>query len=329
MKRSANFWFSPTVALRCVALVAVLLGGAAGQAQTKDLVLKGDAKCTKCHDENDNAPVLAIAKTKHGVQADGRTPTCTSCHGDSPTHVNKPDGVKDRPAPDRTFSKNSKTAVQDRNQACLSCHEKDSSRHQWAGSTHETNDVACSNCHQVHTGHDKVRAKATQAEVCYTCHKTQRADSHKLSSHPLAAGKMACSDCHAPHGSTGPKLLVKNSINETCYTCHAEKRGPFLWEHFPATDDCTNCHVTHGSNSPSLLKTRAPFLCQECHQDHGAGLKDGSGVINSTGTPAINVVTPGATYGKFLSVQANGRKCVGCHVMVHGSNHPAGAGLTR
>ena len=317
------------VVLHCSALGLALSAGSAYAADNQDLVLNGDAKCTKCHDENDSSPVLAIAKTRHGVRADSRTPSCTSCHGDSPTHINKPDGVKDRPMPDRTFSKNSKTPVAQRNEACLTCHSKNSTRHQWAGSVHEANDVACASCHQVHAAHDKVREKATQQEVCFACHKTQRADTHKISTHPLAAGKMACSDCHNPHGSTGPKLLVKNSINETCFTCHAEKRGPFLWEHFPASDDCSNCHVAHGSNTPALLKTRPPFLCQECHQDHGAGLKDGSGVATAPGNPALNTPVNGASYGKFLSVQANGRKCVGCHVMVHGSNHPAGAALTR
>ena len=48
----------------------------------KDLVLKGDAKCTRCHDETDSPKLLSIGKTKHGTTADGRTPTCTSCHGD-------------------------------------------------------------------------------------------------------------------------------------------------------------------------------------------------------------------------------------------------------
>ena len=49
----------------------------------KDLVLRGDAQCTRCHDESDAFPVLAIGQTRHGVKADGRTPSCTSCHGES------------------------------------------------------------------------------------------------------------------------------------------------------------------------------------------------------------------------------------------------------
>ena len=69
----------------------------AADPNAKDLILKGDAKCTGCHDEADeptgrstmlelNPGVLAIGKTKHGTQADSRTPTCTDCHGESEKH---------------------------------------------------------------------------------------------------------------------------------------------------------------------------------------------------------------------------------------------------
>ena len=53
----------------------------------KDLLaLKGDARCTACHDEADSPELLAIGKTRHGTVADSRTPTCTSCHGNSEAH---------------------------------------------------------------------------------------------------------------------------------------------------------------------------------------------------------------------------------------------------
>src|SRR5215216_5963138 len=69
----------------------------ADNAPRKDLVLKGDAKCTRCHDQGEEYPVLAIGATRHGTQADGRTPTCTSCHGESERHANRPEGLKERP----------------------------------------------------------------------------------------------------------------------------------------------------------------------------------------------------------------------------------------
>ena len=68
-----------------------------------DTVLRGDAKCTACHDETEKYPVLAIGKTKHGTVVDGRTPTCVSCHGTSENHMRKLEGQKDRPKPDISF----------------------------------------------------------------------------------------------------------------------------------------------------------------------------------------------------------------------------------
>jgi DmsE family decaheme c-type cytochrome len=295
-------------------------------APKKDLVLRGDATCTRCHDEGNDYPVLAIGQTKHGVKADGRTPTCTSCHGESVTHVNKPEGVKDRPKPDVMFRGKTKTDSDAINKTCLTCHDAGKRAH-WSGSKHESQNLSCSNCHSVHVPHDKVLAKATQPEVCFACHKTERAQTHRISTHPLMAGKMACTDCHNPHGTTGPKLLVKESVNDTCYSCHAEKRGPFLWEHGPVGDDCTTCHTPHGSSITPLLKARAPWLCQTCHTgDHAKNLYSGANLPNG------NVTTINGQQGRANQsppAQANGRACLNCHVLVHGSNHPAGAKFQR
>lgn len=290
--------------------------GASAEAP-KDLVLKGDAKCTRCHDENDNPQLLAIGKTKHGTTADGRTPTCTSCHGESDAHVNNPAGLKDRPKPDRTFTKNSTTPVEARNEACLACHQG-SVRMLWAGSTHQARDLACTSCHQIHSPVDRVRVKLTQPEVCFTCHKEQRAMINRPSRHPILEGKVSCSDCHNPHGSAGPKLLARDSVNATCYTCHAEKRGPFLWEHMPVTDDCTNCHNPHGSTVDNLLKVRMPFLCQECHEptSHRGNVP---GFVNANpydNQPQSRGIT-------------QGRACTNCHLNIHGGSSPTNNSAAR
>ena len=248
------------------------LGGASKATIAKEALAK-DAVCTKCHDESETAPVLSIYQTKHGVRADSRGPTCQSCHGESDKHVKGDPNTKGRAAPDIVFKKGTYalTGDKERSEQCLTCH-KGGKRNHWDGGQHQANEVACNSCHQVHKPNDKVLSKKTQTEVCYTCHKQQRAESHKLSAHPIEAGKVACSDCHNPHGSNGPKMMAKNTVNETCFTCHAEKRGPFLWEHQPATEDCANCHTPHGSNLTPLLKSRAPFLCQECHDGtHASG----------------------------------------------------------
>jgi DmsE family decaheme c-type cytochrome len=179
----------------------------------------------------------------------------------------------------------------------------------------------------VHVKQDPVLSKVSQPEICFACHKTERAQTHRVSTHPLDAGKMACSDCHNPHGTVGPKLLVKNSVNDTCYTCHAEKRGPFLFEHQPVGDDCSTCHTPHGSTVAPLLKARAPYLCQSCHSgDHGAQVNSGANLAGGAVT-TVNGANPLANAA--ARAQLAGRACLNCHVLVHGSNHPAGAKFQR
>jgi DmsE family decaheme c-type cytochrome len=283
--------------------------------------LDRDSVCTRCHDENDKTPVLAIYQTPHGNKADSRTPSCQACHGESEKHLSSKGN-----SPDVIFGLKkgaySPSDVKSQNTACLTCHDKDQNRTHWQGGAHQVADVACTSCHETHAAHDKVRDKRTQPDVCFTCHKDQRAQVRKFSHHPITEAKVSCSDCHNPHGSAGPKLLKKNTVTETCYTCHAEKRGPYLWEHQPVTEDCSLCHTPHGSNITPLLKSRPPFMCDECHDgphnsktpvaENAAGIQGGL-----TGTPA----NPSTSY--------TGRACMNCHSMVHGSNDPAGALLQR
>jgi DmsE family decaheme c-type cytochrome len=293
------------------------------------VALKRDAICTRCHNTSEAKPVLSIYQTKHGVKGDSLTPTCQGCHGESEIHTR--DHIKGvrRASADIVFKKG-KYAISDRSERseiCLTCH-KGTDRSNWEGSQHQKNQMACDNCHVIHSPIDKVRGRKLQAEVCFTCHKDQRADMHKISSHPIDAGKIVCSDCHNLHGSVGPKLLNQDTVNETCYTCHAEKRGPFLWEHQPVIENCINCHTPHGSNISPLLKSRPPSLCQGCHDGPHVsatpiGPQAGGYQSGWSGTTAAgNTQYPSAISG-------GGRGCMNCHAMIHGSNSPAGAFLHR
>ena len=299
------------------------LGAATPQA-IADAALKKDAVCTRCHDESEVTPILSIYQTKHGVRGDARTPTCQSCHGPSENHLRGNLDGKGRPAPDFVFKKGVYEPNDDKERAgqCLACH-KGPNRTYWEGAQHQSNGVACNDCHKVHRPTDPVLGKKTQPDVCFACHKDQRADVKKISHHPIEEGKVVCADCHNPHGSAGPKLMKKNTVRETCLQCHAEKRGPLLWEHQPVSEDCTNCHTPHGSNIAPLLKSRTPFLCDECHDGpHASGSPAGAlvGGLQSGYAPAA---------GKGPSASTTGRACLNCHVMVHGSNSPAGALLQR
>jgi DmsE family decaheme c-type cytochrome len=168
----------------------------------------------------------------------------------------------------------------------------------------------------VHTQHDKVRDKLTQPEVCTSCHKEQRAQISRPSRHPIKEGKVACTDCHNPHGTAGVKLLVRDTVVDTCYTCHMEKRGPFVFNHQPVTEDCSNCHNPHGTTVANLLKSRPPFLCQQCHEptSHRGNIP---GLIAGTGNAA----------GSRGVTQA--RACLNCHTNIHGSNNPTNNAESR
>ncbi|WP_342617949.1 DmsE family decaheme c-type cytochrome [Rhodoferax sp. GW822-FHT02A01] len=315
----------------CVAAGVVLCVSSVQAAdEPQDLVLKGDAACTACHDESDAPELLAIGKTRHGTvadtrppnpigktrhgtQTDIRTPTCTSCHGASEAHLDYKGSGK-RPHPDVVYGGKTPSSAQVRNETCQECHSHDSKRDHWDGSVHQTRDVTCSACHKAHVAKDPVRDKRMQSETCFACHKAQRTQLNKPSHHPLVEGKMSCSDCHNPHGSAGPSLMKRDSVVDTCYACHMEKRGPFVHSHQPVDENCGNCHEAHGTTAPSLLKSRPPFLCQTCHTTHGA-------IQPSVASGSVG--NPGWWNGAAIT---QGRGCLNCHTQVHGSNNPASAG---
>ncbi len=306
-------------------LSALTLAQTADQSSVAQRRLHADAVCTTCHDESESKPILSIYQTPHGVVGDPRTPSCQTCHGESSKHLAGNVSGKGRPPPDILFGSSNTPAgyapsdAKSQTEACLTCHKAGLRMH-WPGSQHQINDVVCANCHSVHAPSDPMLVKVLQPQVCFNCHQDQRADTKKISTHPIDAGKMTCSDCHNPHGSGGRTLLAKNSVTEMCTTCHAEKRGPFLWEHQPVNEDCTNCHTPHGSNIPPLLKSRPPFLCDECHDGpHNSRSPFGSAVAGLQG----GGVVPGGN----PSTSAVGRACLNCHVMIHGSNSPTGAYL--
>jgi DmsE family decaheme c-type cytochrome len=300
-------------------VVAAAQGAAASEAPTPpgqgtEYSEQGADTCLVCHTEEWPYPIFPIFKTKHANRADKRTPfaglQCEACHGPGAKHAAtaSKDAIN-------SFKATSFLSVGERNKPCLGCH-KGNARIGWIGSMHESNNLACTSCHKIHAEHDPVLAKTTQPEVCYRCHKKQRADFNKPSVHPVRFGLITCSECHSPHGSNAPALLAKPTVNQTCYTCHAEKRGPFLWEHAPVAEDCTLCHSPHGSARPSLLTKTPPLLCQQCHAAAGHP----SVAYTSTGLP-------GGGGGGAAFLLAGG--CINCHSQVHGSNHPSGVKLMR
>ena len=293
-------WLSVALAL----FIAPLMANAQQQAG-----YAGSAACVDCHKESvqqfAGTPMGKLitdnGRIEHGKQG------CESCHGPSKNHVESGGDVR----PPISFSRKSKTPIAERNATCLSCHEK-TARTLWKGSTHESRNVACTDCHTVmHAVSERGSLKQhTVVETCANCHAQKKAQLARFTHMPLGEGKMECTSCHNPHGSPNDKMLIASSVNETCFSCHAEKRGPFLWEHMPVVESCANCHDSHGSNKEKMLKISRPRLCQQCHPTaHGGTLARPS-----------DAATVRLVYNKA---------CSNCHFNIHGSNHPAGAFFTR
>ncbi len=269
----------------------------------------GAEVCANCH----TAPAAAYAASVHGQKSNHRGPAnageCSSCHGDGTAHVNAGGGrgvggIKNPGG--KTMDSEDKNAI------CMTCHAGGSKRTHWEGSKHQTRGTACTSCHTMHQP-DKVLAKVTQPEVCFTCHKQQRTEVNRTFRHPILEGKVSCSDCHNPHGSIGRAMMKRDSVVETCYQCHMEKRGPFVHPHDPVTEDCAICHNPHGTVADSMLKVRPPFLCHQCHTPHGGN------VASVRGQPGQ--ASPLTVTGKSSVNITQGRGCLNCHTQVHGSNN--------
>lgn len=325
------------IAVACVAAVLFSLAlSADDQSGQADAVLtaklaagdyssRGADTCLRCHDDSEPFPTAAVFDNVHGHPAIPGTPfksgssaqrpaglQCEACHGPVGEHGQRMLGEGLEREPIVNFGDRANASADLQNHFCLACHE-DYGRARWAGSAHEQGDVACADCHRIHDRVDGIRTQTGQAGACLDCHRAVRADLLKLSSHPLRDHQLVCRDCHDPHGG-GDGLLRAQSANQACFGCHAEKQGPFLWEHPPATEDCGICHLPHGANQPALLVRRAPQLCQACHSS-----------VGHRSLPALANRSPEDPGAEFLFANA----CLNCHAQVHGSNHPSGNLLRR
>jgi DmsE family decaheme c-type cytochrome len=269
--------------------------------------------CVTCHaDQGKHFQNTVMGHAFAHPRTDLEKLGCEACHGPGRAHAEAGGGKDTIPI---RFTKDSKNTVEEKNNACLSCHAK-GNRMFWYGSPHESRNIACVDCHIGHEPQTKklssdsrfnapltdVQTRKQQPELCLTCHLMRRAQLQRSSHMPYREGKVTCSSCHNPHGTPNPYQLIHATTNENCYSCHAERRGPFVWEHPPVMENCANCHEPHGTNNPQLLKVRMPRVCDSCH-----------------------VTSRHPTVPTLLnSVRDFNRGCSNCHSRLHGSNHLSG-----
>ena len=292
---------------------------AMAQAPAKRTPAPEAAICVNCHADY----VESYLKTKHGQVGNVKGPDCQTCHGNAEQHVASGGGR----GVGGILGFNNKAHSAERKAAvCLTCHQGNRHLAFWDAGAHRKNDVACSDCHSLHgtpapganfafkrpnptVAPYQTTERGLQYETCVSCHRQIRSQLTKPSHHPIIEGKVACSDCHNPHGALSKAMVRAESIPQLCTTCHTEKRGPFVWGHPPVEENCLTCHNSHGSNHARLLAEKAPNVCQDCHDAsrHPGSIYDASGGWNSA-TPNTRLIARG---------------CNNCHYHIHGSNAPA------
>jgi DmsE family decaheme c-type cytochrome len=140
--------------------------------------------CESCH----GAGSLAIAGISDDVTAnDARTVRC-----DSSTFID----IKNLPSQAKSL-------------ICLRCHKAVSPPvlTHWNTGVHALNDVSCIDCHKLHQGPQQKVSREQMSALCFSCHPKIRAENNLSSHHQLREKKIACVDCHNPHGSTHKLLL--------------------------------------------------------------------------------------------------------------------------
>ncbi len=306
-------WKQLSVALAFACAVPSPVATAADEAEPR---LVGSATCRACHPiEADHWAQTVHARVFEGAPRGAREErSCEACHGPGATHVADPQ----RADAIRRFTRESREAVATLNGVCLDCH-RGGERIHWLGSTHEREDLACSDCHNpmAEVSAEGLQREASVDRTCFSCHPQQRVEFRKRSHMPLHEGAIRCADCHNPHGSATDPLLRGMSVNAVCTPCHADKRGPFLWEHPPVQESCLHCHLPHGSNHESLLTSPRPFLCQQCHSQV------------SFSHPNDLLTRGNLADGPVPDVRLGVRSCTNCHAQIHGSNHPSGVRFHR
>jgi len=311
--------------LPALALALGLIAAAPNASAQRSVAPEAEV-CKNCHEDY----VKSYLETKHGQSANSRGPDCLTCHGAGALEHAKQGGGKGIGG---LFGYGDKMVEASRkSESCLSCHESNRHLAFWDSGAHSKNDVACSDCHSLHgkpgpgatvalkTPNPSVAPFQTtqrqlQYETCTDCHKQIRTQLLKPSHHPIIEGKLACSDCHNPHGALSEKMVNAESVPQLCTSCHTEKRGPFVWGHPPVEENCLTCHNAHGANHARLLAERSPNVCQDCHDAsrHPGSIYDANdGWLLPNGTP-----NPSA------STRLIARGCVNCHFTIHGSNAPA------
>ncbi len=271
-----------------VSLIPVLLFSFAAQgfsAADHDGLSEAEAAtCFECHEE---LGTVNKGETIHPPFEEGE---CLSCH---------------ELAADNTFK-----TVETGAELCAMCHDAKGTM----AAVHEPVAAGeCLSCHNPHhTPNASLLIESTIAELCFTCHDPDMANTEHVHG-PVGAGD--CTSCHDPHESNVEKMLVKEG-NALCFMCHDEMNNYLdsKTNVHGALEDagCIGCHSPHGSAHEFQLLQAVPTLCTTCHSEKGDEVLTPHGAMQEKKS-CLNCHEPHAADLDTLLKKDGIALCLGCH----------------
>ncbi|MEE8412569.1 MAG: cytochrome c3 family protein [Acidobacteriota bacterium] len=258
---------------------------------------KGRAGCLSCHD-----PHMGERMLLHATGPD----LCASCHGAivlgaraETGHAIAADDCLNCHLPHA--SEHGRLLAVPADELCGECHDTADAELVGAHLGADLASLECTNCHSPHgDGHPKLLAANLHSpvadgcelchdgaadrfvadpisEVCLVCHEDigEIADAAAVA-HP-AMEVTECTDCHNPHASRRPRLLL-GAPGEECTACHDEQAAGVGEVAHGVIDlvGCHACHEPHGGNNTKMLRQTGSELCLACHDARvQAGRDDG------------------------------------------------------
>ena len=285
------------------------------------------AKCLECHTDKTKGKSVHSAMATgclscHEIRVSGDTTRvklitatpaalCLTCHADKKAADIKgtvhPPAVRDCLTCHDPHSSDNKNQLlkppsgDAKENLCLSCHQTGLHVPE-NGSRHAALDAGCDTCHITHktgpepTLENRFHLTKSAPALCLACHDAKDADLQKAhQNQPFATAN--CLQCHDPHQSASPKLMVKFThapfearscdtchapakdgkvvltqpdVKSLCVTCHSDTAKFIETAKVPhpgAAGNCTDCHNPHASNQPGLPKTDSVSICLQCHTD--------------------------------------------------------------
>ena len=247
---------------------------------------------------------LGAADLKTHPPFDAATVTCVACHAgltDGKKVVHAAMDCKSCHAVIRSTTGISIVLSEPEPKVCLKCHKGLSAAARGSLKVpHAPVKVSCTaTCHVPHAGDVPKLLRASQAELCGSCHEAAKIERRHGGGGVLTA-TTRCAACHASHGSDVAGLLKGRHVHApvargSCNSCHRGGAGRFSLRarggklclgcharldgtttevsvHAALKDGpdgragCLSCHDPHLSSEPALLTVPAGSVCGTCHQ---------------------------------------------------------------